>query len=148
VRSSPDEYLELEELDELDEEPIEEVIGIGERMHPERVAVIEVQYEKLLNYKSKLRSRQSKAIREHNWVLQKILFKKLVDVQIKILKKEALLAKRDKEESEQESRRDVSIETPRHEEIEEPTGLITEEDEETEDDEILELAVVLGLEEE
>ena len=152
----PEDLLEMDDDwdDELDEIPIEEVIGIGERMHPERKESIRQKYEEALKFKDRLISRRGRAINTMNVDLQNLLTEKIGKVyrDINDLRKAVYGQERIREESAGEGLFDGVFETTRPERHEEPIRLTTEtqtqEVQEEEHDEIDELAIVLGFIEE
>ena len=139
--------------DEFDEdEPIEEVIGIGKREHPARIQKLKNEFEHKLTLKDRLVSRRRRAVRTMNDDLVEITNEK---IQIVIHEIEELRRKlngsteqrQDEEDTRDEFEEYVELQTSRHEEHEEPIGRLTEEEEEDEDS-IRELAEFFGIEEE
>lgn len=152
----PDENNYMDDLEELDEIPIEEVIGIGEREDPAQILILKTEFERILKLLDRLKSRRKRATRDGNKDLEKIMIEKITNTSTEVDKLRGLLDEYERErepeeESEEELEYDGLFEGTRSGEYEErtrPTVEEVEEEEEEEHDLIDELAIILELEEE
>lgn len=151
----PDENSYMDDLEEVDEIPIQEIIGIGEAMHPARITILKTEFERSLQLEDRLTSRRRRATRNGNKDLEKIYMDKIVLASRESNRLRGLLDEHERETEPEEIEEYEGLSSiftfSGHEPDEvrsRPTIQEVEEEEEEEHDLIDELAIVLELEQE